>query len=62
MIDRKLNEMTKVERVDCVKPKGAFYLFPNITRTGLKSEGAAKVLLEKGKVASAPGAGVWELW
>lgn len=49
------NELTQLKRLSCVRPKGAFYLFPNIAGTGLRSEETAKILLEKGKVVTAPG-------
>jgi aspartate aminotransferase len=39
----------------CQKPQGAFYAFPNITGTGLKSTELANLILEKGGVALLPG-------
>ena len=39
----------------CQKPQGAFYAFPNITGTGLKSMELANLILEKGGVALLPG-------
>ena len=36
-------------------PKGAFYAFPNITATGLKSKPFASALLEKAGVATIGG-------
>lgn len=41
--------------VTCVNSKGAFYLFPNISRTGLKSADFCARLLEQEKVAAVPG-------
>ena len=41
--------------VSCVNSKGAFYLFPNISKTGLKSADFCARLLEQGKVAAVPG-------
>jgi aspartate aminotransferase len=41
--------------ISCVKPKGAFYLFPNISGTGLKSGDFCAQLLETEKVAAVPG-------
>ncbi|MBE7504587.1 MAG: pyridoxal phosphate-dependent aminotransferase [Verrucomicrobiales bacterium] len=41
--------------VSCVNAKGAFYLFPNISRTGLKSTEFCARLLEEEKVAAVPG-------
>lgn len=37
------------------KPEGAFYVFPKITKTGLKSKEFAKKLLKEEKVAVVPG-------
>ena len=39
----------------CVNSKGAFYLFPNISKTGLKSTEFCAKLLEAEKVAAVPG-------
>ena len=41
--------------VSCVNAKGAFYLFPNIAKTGLKSTEFCARLLEEEKVAAVPG-------
>ena len=41
--------------VTCRKPQGAFYAFPNIRGTGLSSNQAADLILEKGGVALLPG-------
>ena len=41
--------------VSCVNSKGAFYLFPNISGTGLKSAEFCARLLEEQKVAAVPG-------
>jgi aspartate aminotransferase len=38
-----------------VNSKGAFYLFPNISKTGLKSADFSARLLEQEKVAAVPG-------
>lgn len=50
LIDR-LNKMG----LKCFEAKGAFYVFPSIKITGLKSEDFCKQLLEKKKVAVIPG-------
>ncbi len=51
-----LNEMG----LDCLEPKGAFYAFPNVEKTGMNGdEFAAKLLTEK-KVAVVPGSGFGE--
>jgi len=49
---RKLNG---IPGISCVNSKGAFYLFPNISRTGLKSTEFCAKLLEQEKVAAVPG-------
>jgi aspartate aminotransferase len=41
--------------VSCVNARGAFYLFPNISGTGLKSTDFCARLLEGEKVAAVPG-------
>lgn len=41
--------------VSCVNSKGAFYLFPNISGTGLKSAEFCARLLDEQKVAAVPG-------
>src|SRR5207244_580695 len=49
---RKLNS---IPGISCVNSKGAFYLFPNIANTGLKSRDFCAKLLEQEKVAAVPG-------
>ena len=39
----------------CQKPQGAFYVFPNITGTGMESSELANLILEKAGVALLPG-------
>jgi aspartate/methionine/tyrosine aminotransferase len=39
----------------CQKPQGAFYVFPNITGTGVGSDELANLILEKADVALLPG-------
>jgi len=41
--------------VKVVKPKGAFYVFPNITGTGKSSEDLTQYLLEEARIAAVPG-------
>ncbi|MCG0277294.1 MAG: aminotransferase class I/II-fold pyridoxal phosphate-dependent enzyme [Thermanaeromonas sp.] len=41
--------------LDCFEPKGAFYVFPSISVTGLSSEEFAERLLKEEKVAVVPG-------
>ncbi|MBN1211568.1 MAG: pyridoxal phosphate-dependent aminotransferase [candidate division Zixibacteria bacterium] len=47
--------LNSLEGVSCLKPEGAFYVFPNITGTGLKSKEFADVMLEKAGVACLSG-------
>jgi aspartate aminotransferase len=49
---KKLNSMPGIS---CVNAKGAFYLFPNIAKSGLKSTEFCAKLLEAQKVAAVPG-------
>ena len=49
---RILNEMPGVK---CFSPKGAFYVFPNITGTGMTSEEFTNFALEKAGVVLLPG-------
>src|SRR5437016_6378443 len=49
---KKLNQ---IPGISCVNAKGAFYLFPNISKTGLKSTEFCARLLEAEKVAAVPG-------
>ena len=42
--------LNSIDGISCKKPEGAFYAFPNITGTGLKSEELADYILEKAHV------------
>ncbi|NEO99415.1 MAG: pyridoxal phosphate-dependent aminotransferase [Symploca sp. SIO2E9] len=44
-----------IDGISCPKPDGAFYLFVNISKTGLKSLEFCKTLLESQQVAVVPG-------
>jgi aspartate aminotransferase len=48
-------KLTSIPGISCVNAKGAFYLFPNISRTGLKSSEFCARLLEAERVAAVPG-------
>ena len=41
--------------LSCFEPKGAFYVFPNISRFGMSSEEFAEELVKEDKVAVVPG-------
>ena len=48
-------KLNSIPGISCVNAKGAFYLFPNISKTGLKSADFCAKLLEAEKVAAVPG-------
>ena len=48
-------QLNAIPGLSCVNSKGAFYLFPNISGTGLKSTDFCARLLEQEKVAAVPG-------
>jgi aspartate aminotransferase len=47
--------LSSIPGISCVNAKGAFYLFPNISRLGLKSTEFCARLLDEQKVAAVPG-------
>ena len=47
--------LNKIKGFSCRQPKGAFYVFPNITKTGWKSKPLADALLEQAGVAGLSG-------
>jgi aspartate aminotransferase len=47
--------LNKLKGFSCRMPKGAFYVFPNITKTGWKSKPLADALLEQAGVAALSG-------
>ncbi len=55
--NRKLivNGLNAINGFSCHMPKGAFYVFPNITGFGMSSVEAAEYILEKTHVVTAPG-------
>lgn len=52
LLYKRLNE---IENLHAVKPKGAFYIFPNITQSKLSSENFANQLLKEAKVVVVSG-------
>jgi aspartate aminotransferase len=48
-------KLNSIPGISCVNARGAFYLFPNISQTGLKSTDFCARLLETEKVAAVPG-------
>lgn len=53
--DRIVEGLNRIPGVSCIVPKGAFYVFPNIKKTGLSSQRVADVLLQEAGVAVLPG-------
>ena len=50
-----VKELNKLPGIKCLKPKGAFYVFPNIKGTGLTSQEFTDLMLEKAGVALCSG-------
>tara|TARA_B100000674_G_C37842516_1_gene916034 strand:+ start:22 stop:1179 length:1158 start_codon:yes stop_codon:yes gene_type:complete len=48
-------EINKLENISCFNPGGAFYAFPNISKTGLSGKEFSEIALEKKGVALVPG-------
>src|SRR5690349_21893649 len=48
-------KLNSIPGISCVNAKGAFYLFPNISKLGLSSSDFCAKLLEQEKVAAVPG-------
>jgi aspartate/methionine/tyrosine aminotransferase len=47
--------LNKIDGIKCLRPKGAFYVFPNIQGTGMPSQEVADLLLNEAGVAALPG-------
>jgi aspartate/methionine/tyrosine aminotransferase len=50
-----VEELNKLPGISCVEPGGAFYAFPNISRTGMKAKEFERRLLEDAGVATVAG-------
>jgi len=48
-------KLNAIDGISCVNAQGAFYLFPNISSTGMKSAEFCERLLTEAKVAAVPG-------
>jgi aspartate/methionine/tyrosine aminotransferase len=48
--------LSRIEMMTCRKPAGAFYAFPNISKSGQDSRTFVRNLLKEAKVATVPGA------
>lgn len=53
--DLLVDGLNGIPGIRCLKPGGAFYVFPNITGTGLTSEKFTDLMLDKAGVAMLPG-------
>jgi aspartate/methionine/tyrosine aminotransferase len=53
--DVMVDGLNKISGFSCRQPKGAFYVFPNITGTGWPSQKLANALLEEAGVAALSG-------
>jgi len=59
--DLLVNRLNEIEGFSCGTPKGAFYVFPNITALGVSSQEAFELLAEKARVVTLPGSFFGEL-
>lgn len=50
-----VEELNKINGFSCISPKGAFYVFPNITGFGMSSRETAEYILDKTHVVTSPG-------
>ena len=48
-------EINKIDRLKCFKPGGAFYAFPDVSKTGLNGKKFADIALNEKGVALVPG-------
>lgn len=49
------DELAKIDWIDLVRPKGTFYIFPGIEKTGMSSVGFCDYLLENAHILVTPG-------
>jgi aspartate aminotransferase len=52
-----ISGLNSIPKITCVKPQGAFYAFPNITKTGMTSQEFADFALNEMGIALLPGTG-----
>jgi aspartate aminotransferase len=55
--DYVISRLEKMNKITFVKPEGAFYVFFDISKTGLDAQTTANRLLEEAKIAVIPGEG-----
>lgn len=60
--DYAVDRLNKIDGVSCTKPRGAFYVFPNISRLGVSSEELADRILREAGVATVPGTALGDSW
>ena len=53
--DYLVDELNSIENISCLKPGGAFYVFPKINKNQMNSAQISKFLLENKYVATVPG-------
>ncbi|KPK40889.1 MAG: aspartate aminotransferase [Omnitrophica WOR_2 bacterium SM23_29] len=53
--DFMVEKINEIDNISCIKPKGAFYIFCDISKTKMDSFEFARRLLEEAKVAVVPG-------
>jgi aspartate/methionine/tyrosine aminotransferase len=53
--DAIVDGLNEIKGFTCLRPKGAFYVFPNITGTGMKSQELADKVLNEAGVAGLSG-------
>lgn len=53
--DLMVKGLNELPGINCVKPDGAFYVFPNIKKTGMTSNGFTDFILKEAGVAVTPG-------
>ena len=53
--DITVEALNDIPRLQCIKPRGTFYLFPDAQGLGLPSANLAEQMLKKAKVATIPG-------
>ena len=59
--DYLVKELNKITNVECKKPRGAFYVFPKVTKKNMMSVEISKYLLEKKFIATVPGSSFGDL-
>ena len=50
-----VESLNNIKGINCLKPEGAFYVFPRVRKNGLSSKNISKYLLEDYNLATVPG-------